>query len=86
MELIVECLIAGGPQHGQVRRQLWDPRFPQPPAVASGDGKVCTAAARSPVNGWGNRFLLLHPQATGSQILAMMARFRTASPGAPLAC
>jgi hypothetical protein len=73
MEQIVECLIAGGPQHGVVRRQLWDPRHPLTPALASGDGKVCTAAARRPAGPYSNRFLLLHPHATGQQILAMMA-------------
>ncbi|GGA19974.1 hypothetical protein [Dyella nitratireducens] len=73
MEQIVECLIAGGPQHGVVRRQLWDPRYPLPPALSSGDGKVCIAAARRPAGPYSNRFLLLHPQATGQQILAMMA-------------
>lgn len=73
MEQIVECLIAGGPQHGVVRRQLWDPRHPLTPALAAGDGKVCTAAARRPAGPYSNRFLLLHPHATGQQILAMMA-------------
>jgi hypothetical protein len=72
MEQIVECLIAGGPQHGLVRRQLWDPRYPAPPVLASGDGAVCAAAARRPAGAGCNRFLLVHPRATGSQILAMM--------------
>lgn len=72
MEQIVECLIAGGPQHGLVRRQLWDPRYPAPPVLASGDGAVCAAAARRPAGPCSNRFLLVHPRATGSQILSMM--------------
>ncbi|HUB90610.1 MAG TPA: hypothetical protein VMA74_12875 [Dyella sp.] len=82
MEQIVECLIAGGPQHGLVRRQLWDPHHPMSPAVAAGDGKVCIAAARRPAGPYSNRFLLLHPQATGQEILAMMARMcvRTTAP------
>jgi hypothetical protein len=73
MEQIVECLIAGGPQHGLMRRQLWDPKYPVPPVVAAGDGEVCTAAAFRPVHPGCNLFLLLHPHATGAQILAMMA-------------
>lgn len=73
MEQIVECLIAGGPQHGLVRRQLWDPQYPAPPVLASGDGAVCAAAARRPTGAGSNRFLLVHPRATGSQILAMMS-------------
>ena len=48
MEQIVECLIAGGPQHGLLRRQLWDPDYPTPPVLASADGELCTAAARRP--------------------------------------
>ena len=76
MEQIVECLIVGGPQHGAVRLQLWDPHCPAPPVVASNDGKVCIAAKRLPAGQCSNRFLVLHPQATGQQILAMAARFR----------
>lgn len=77
MEQVVECLIAGGPHHGAVRRQLWDPRYAQLPAIASGDGNVCVAAARRPAGPSTNRFLLLHPHATGAQILAMVARLGT---------
>ncbi|RUL79979.1 hypothetical protein [Dyella choica] len=77
MEQIVECFIAGGPQHGLVRLQLWDPQYPAPPVVASNDGKVCIAAARLPAGQCSKRFLVLHPQATGQQILAMVARLRT---------
>lgn len=77
MEQIIECLIAGGPQHGLVRRQLWDSQYPAPPVLASGDGAVCKAAACRPAGHGGNRFLLLHPRATGSQILAMMAKLST---------
>ena len=73
MEQIVECLIAGGPQHGLVRRQLWDPHYPAPPVLASGDGQVCTAVACRAAGSGSNRFLLVHPRATGSQILAMMS-------------
>jgi hypothetical protein len=73
MEQIVECLIAGGPQHGLVRRQLWDPDCPAPPVLASVDGELCTAAACRPAGPCNNRFLLLHPHATGSEIISMMA-------------
>jgi hypothetical protein len=73
MEQVIECLIAGGPQHGVVRRQLWDPQYPVPPVVASGDGEVCIAAACRPAGSGSNRFLLLHPRATGAQIRSMMA-------------
>lgn len=82
MEQIVECLIAGGPQHGLMRRQLWDPQYPAPPVMASGDGKVCTTAACRHTSPDNNRFLLLHPQATGPEILAMMSRLN-AHPAAP---
>ncbi|WNL44143.1 hypothetical protein RKE25_11955 [Dyella sp. BiH032] len=72
MEQIVECLIAGGPQHGLMRRQLWDPDHPAPPVLAADDGELCSAAARRPAGPSNNRFLLLHPRATGAQIIAMM--------------
>jgi len=77
MEQIVECLIAGGPQHGLMRRQLWDPQYPGPPVVACDDGAVCIAAACRPSGPEGNRFLLLHPRATGAQIISMMAILST---------
>lgn len=77
MEHIVECLIAGGPQHGVVRRQLWDSQYPTPPVIASGDGAVCVAAACRHACHDSNRFLLLHPHATGAQILAMMSMLNT---------
>jgi hypothetical protein len=83
MEQIVECLIAGGPQHGVMRRQLWDPQYPIPPVLASGDGEVCIAAACRHASAHNNRFLLLHPDATGPQILAMMSMLST-QPIAPI--
>jgi len=73
MEQIVDCLIAGGPQHGLVRRQLWDPQRPALPMLASDDGEMCAAAACRPSRSGSSCFLLLHPRATGPQILAMMA-------------
>jgi hypothetical protein len=82
MEQIVECLIAGGPQHGLMRRQLWDPQYPAPPVVAACDGEVCIAAACRHASPDSNRFLLLHPQATGQQIIAMM-NMLSAQPPAP---
>ena len=77
MEQVVECLIAGGPQHGLVCRQLWDPHYPAPPVMASGDGEVCITAACRHSGTDGNRFLLLHPRATGAQIVAMMKMLGT---------
>jgi hypothetical protein len=73
MEQIVECLIAGGPQHGLLRHQLWDPQYAGLPVLASDDGEVCAAAARRPSRYGSNCFLLLHPRATGRQILDMIA-------------
>jgi len=83
MEQIVECVIAGGPQHGLVRRQLWDSQYPAPPVVAAGDGEVCIAAASRPAGPDGNYFLLLHPRATGAQIVAMIGMLCTMSQQAP---
>jgi hypothetical protein len=77
MEQIIECFIAGGPQHGLIRHQLWDPQYPLPPVMASGDGAVCTAVACHHANPENNRFLLAHPRATGQQILAMMTMLNT---------
>lgn len=73
MEQLIKCIIAGGPQHGQVRRQLWDSAHAAPVVLATDDGKVCIAAARRPTAAEGKCFILLHPQATGEQFTAMLA-------------
>ena len=73
MEQIIKCIIAGGPQHGQIRRQLWDSAHAAPVVLATEDGKVCIAAARRPTAAEGKCFILLHPQATGEQFTAMLA-------------
>ncbi|WP_449428599.1 hypothetical protein [Rhodanobacter umsongensis] len=87
MEQIVECVIAGGPQHGTIRRQFWDPQYPAPLSLVSEDGHVCLAAARRPVDSLGNRFILLHPLATGQQFMAALtiSSCRTASAHVSLA-
>ena len=46
MNPIFDCIIAGGPQHGQLCRTRWDERRAAPAAVVAADGEVCVAAAR----------------------------------------
>ncbi|WP_266168326.1 hypothetical protein [Dyella subtropica] len=72
MEQIIECIIAGGPQDGQFRRQLLDTQYNAPLVLASEDGQVCMAAARRPDGHQGTRLVLLHPQATGQQFIAAL--------------
>ena len=69
----IKCIIVGGPQHGLVLRRLWDQRRPAPLCITAVDGDPCTAAARRHDEGMGTRYLLLHPRATGEQILTMLA-------------
>lgn len=73
MAPIFECIIAGGPQHGQVCRRRWDSRCSMPQAVISDDGELCIAAARTHGNPSRTRFILLHPNATGEQFLTLLA-------------
>jgi hypothetical protein len=73
MEQIVECIIAGGPQHGTIRRQWWDSNYSAPLALATDDGQVCLAAARRATDSLRSRFILLHPLATGQQFMAALA-------------
>jgi len=73
MDKIIECIIAGGPQHGQVRRQPIDKQGSEPLIHACGDGHLCIPAARRSAGTVGNRFILLHPRATGQQFMAMLA-------------
>jgi hypothetical protein len=69
MESTWECIIAGGPEHGHVCQLHWDAPGRYPKAIVSVDGQVCTPAARR--NG-GNRFIFLHPHATGAQFLTLL--------------
>lgn len=69
----IECIIVGGPQHGLVLRQLWDQRRAAPLCVTATDGAPCVAAARRHDRNRRPHYLLLHPRATGEQILTMLA-------------
>ncbi len=85
MEKIIECIIAGGPQHGLVRRQLWDSEYSAMPVLATRDGRICIAAAHRPADAQSDCFILLHPQATGEQFTDLLASLscRRASSSAP---
>ncbi|MHB1272267.1 MAG: hypothetical protein ACYCZD_05750 [Rhodanobacter sp.] len=72
MKQLIECIIVGGPQHGLISRQLRDPEYTAPLALVTDDGQTCIAAACRPAGSAGNRFILLHPQATGRQLTAML--------------
>lgn len=69
MESVWECVIAGGPQHGQIRRLEWDTPGRIPQAIVSVDGEMCVAAARRNGN---SRLIFLHPSATGAQIMTLL--------------
>jgi hypothetical protein len=73
MNRIFECIIAGGPQHGQLCRAPWDEQRAAPPAIIADDGEVCVAAARKHAGPAHTRFILLHPRATGEQFLTLLA-------------
>lgn len=73
MASIVECIIAGGPQHGSISRRHWDGRRETPLVMIGKDGQLCIAAARKRSNANRTRFVLLHPQATGEQFLTALA-------------
>jgi hypothetical protein len=73
MNRIFECIIAGGPQHGQLCRAPWDEQRAAPLAIIAADGEVCVAAARKHAGPARTRFILLHPRATGEQFLTLLA-------------
>jgi hypothetical protein len=73
MERFLECIIAGGPQHGRVYRRPLDARHPAPLAVLTEDGQLCRPAARKHGGAAAARVVLLHPQATGAQFLTILA-------------
>lgn len=73
MHQFIECIIAGGPEHGLIRRQLWDTRQALPPVLSTQDGQVCNVAASRTSGSSGRRFLLLHPLASGREFIDMLA-------------
>jgi len=73
MKQLIECIIVGGPQHGLISRQLSDTERAAPLALVTDDGQACSVAACRPAGSAGHRFILLHPQATGQQLTAMLA-------------
>lgn len=73
MYQFIECIIAGGPEHGLIRRQLWDTRHALPPVLSMQDGQTCNVAACRTSGNSGRRFLLLHPLASGREFIDMLA-------------
>ncbi|RCS29605.1 hypothetical protein DEO45_10600 [Rhodanobacter denitrificans] len=69
----IKCIIVGGPQHGLVLCHPWDRRRPAPLCVTADDGEPCVVAARRHDRSMRPHYLLLHPRATGEQILTMLA-------------
>ncbi|KRE85693.1 hypothetical protein ASG75_08990 [Rhodanobacter sp. Soil772] len=69
----IKCIIVGGPQHGLVLRRLWDQRRPAQLRVIAADGESCVVALRRHDQSMRAHYLLLHPRATGEQILTMLA-------------
>jgi hypothetical protein len=69
----IKCIIVGGPQHGLVLCRPWDQHRPAPLCVIAADGEPCVAAVRRHDRNRRPRYLLLHPRATGEQILTMLA-------------
>ncbi|GAB3784640.1 hypothetical protein [Dyella agri] len=87
MYQFIECIIAGGPEHGLIRRRLWDPRYALPPAMSTQDGQLCNVAASRTAGRSGRCFLLLHPLASGREFIDMLAVLNehAASDSAPAA-
>jgi hypothetical protein len=73
MHQFIECIIAGGPEHGLIRRQLWDTRYAPPSVQSLQDGQTCNVAACRTTGRSGRCFLLLHPLASGREFIDMLA-------------
>ncbi|WP_049621013.1 hypothetical protein [Frateuria defendens] len=82
MQATYDCIIAGGPDHGQrVQVSARDPLYGHPVLVAS-DGQLCRAAARLHPQGARQRYVLAHPAASGAELLGVLAA-QTAAGGHP---
>ena len=67
-----KCIIVGGPAHGMTICLNWEPRETETLYVLGPDGERCLAAAHLRDERYSERYLLLHPRATGAQILSML--------------
>ena len=70
----IECIVAGGPQHGSIFQRQVDNPTALPPVIRASDGCACAVAARRiSRRDMRARCVLLHPRATGQQFLSMLA-------------
>jgi len=70
----IECIVAGGPQHGSIFQHQLDNPNTLPPVIRTSDGSAYAAAARRvSLRDMRARCVLLHPGATGQQFLSMLA-------------
>lgn len=69
MNTTVECVLAGGPEHGLVLYLSAAARGAAAPTVIAADGQICRAAARRPSATCRARYVLAHPQASGRELL-----------------
>jgi hypothetical protein len=73
MKIRIECVMVGGPEHGRVLIVRQDATRPQQPAIVAMDGQLCTCAIRRRTRRGGPRYLLMHPHASGQQLLDVLA-------------
>lgn len=67
----IECVVAGGPQHGAVFLRSHNDGWPA--GVECSDGYVCNVAACRPSKAaLVTRLVFLHPLASGDQFLSML--------------
>lgn len=68
MQTVIECIIAGGPEHGLVVFMRRDPDEAHPPTFRSMDGQLCRSVALRRSLCCGTRYVLVHPAASGTQL------------------
>lgn len=73
MDMVIEYVIVGGPQHGLICPHPSPAVEAGAIAIASRDGQLCRVGARRRSRSECTRLLLLHPKATGEQFRSMLA-------------
>jgi hypothetical protein len=73
MSGFIECVVAGGPQHGAVFLRSHHDKGGWPVGVECSDGHICNVAACRPSRtALVTRLVFLHPLASGDQFLAVL--------------
>lgn len=82
MTSLIECVVAGGPQHGAIFVHADDNRGEWPLSIKCSDGYACALAGRRSSR-LATRLVFVHPDASGREFLSVLTAPANKTPNAP---